>query len=87
MDLILNSVIFNRLTTTAVVFLNSIHIQSGAFDKDFITHQVPSDGDCMFSSMALGLGAPNTSESVRHAIVNFLEEHFEEVLILLFCLL
>jgi OTU-like cysteine protease len=44
-----------------------------------IVYEVPSDGDCMYSSIALGLGSPHTAESVRNDVVNSLQNHRDEV--------
>ena len=49
------------------------------FADGYIVHNVPGDGDCMFASIALGLGYPHTAETVRRDIVNYLENHLHEV--------
>jgi len=40
---------------------------------------VPSDGNCLFSALALGLGLPHTSSSVRRDIAAYVEDHLAEV--------
>ena len=55
------------------------YVADTTFSDEYIVYEVPSDGDCMFSSIALGLGSPQTAQSVRQDIVKFLETHRDEV--------
>jgi hypothetical protein len=56
------------------------------FKEKFIVHDVPANGNCLFSALAFGLGSAHTSESVRRDIVTYLNEHMEEVFkIVIFC--
>lgn len=45
-----------------------------------MVHNVPSDGDCLFSALALGLGFPHTAESVRRDVVNHAKNQEEVTL-------
>ena len=50
------------------------------FAGKFHVNDVPSDGDCLFSALAVGLGKPHTADSVRRDTVKYVREHLEEVL-------
>jgi hypothetical protein len=52
---------------------------AGAFGDEYHVRDVPADGNCLFSSLALGLGELHTSSSVRNDLVRFLKDHQDEV--------
>lgn len=52
---------------------------AAAYEK-FTVHDVPADGNCLFSSLAMGLGHHHTAASVRSDIVEYIEDHLDEVL-------
>ena len=49
------------------------------FTDKFHVHDVPADGNCLFSAIACGLGTTHTAESVRRDVVGYVKDHLEEV--------
>jgi hypothetical protein len=56
------------------------------FSDKYVVHEVPMDGNCVFSALALALGSPHTPQSVRADVVQYASHHMEEVITMTFFL-
>jgi hypothetical protein len=54
---------------------------SDTFREKYVVHEVPMDGNCVFSALAAGLGSPHTAQSVRSDVVQHASTRMEEVII------
>ena len=54
------------------------------FTNEYIVQDVPRDGNCMFSSLAIALNRTTTSSAaeVRKEIVEFIRGHMQEVCVI-----
>jgi len=44
-------------------------------DKNWLVVNVPADGHCMFSSLAIQLGRPQAAPDVRRELVDYIRTH------------